>query len=229
VLPLKSSIALTLTLDGTVLAAVAAGARPPIHRVVDAVLTALVSAYRRSVALSTGAAAETVDVNYRGPVDLKPFTCTATASSFVHRVCFDEKNRYVLVRLKETYYHHCAVVAETARAGSRQAVRVGSTTAPSKANSIAAPIRCRRIERQQSAPPATLVATSTTRLAISTTLTRVSESMRMRRERRRAKRYQRPSAETLFMTISQSLNANLMQADVRLNRVATKLAPAEIG
>jgi hypothetical protein len=33
--------------------------------------------------------AETVQVRYRGPVDLGPFDCTdVTRSSFIHRVCF---------------------------------------------------------------------------------------------------------------------------------------------
>jgi len=41
---------------------------------------------------STWAEAETVDVNYRGPVDLKPFTCQDTKSSFVNRVCYDASN-----------------------------------------------------------------------------------------------------------------------------------------
>jgi hypothetical protein len=42
--------------------------------------------------LSAPAHAETVDVKYRGPVDLKPFVCRDTVSSLVNRVCSDEKN-----------------------------------------------------------------------------------------------------------------------------------------
>lgn len=37
------------------------------------------------VVLCATAQAETVDVKYRGLVDLKPFTCTNTVSSFVNR------------------------------------------------------------------------------------------------------------------------------------------------
>jgi hypothetical protein len=57
--------------------------------------------------IGTIANAETVELKYRGQVDLKPFTCKDTVSSFVNRVCYDEKNQYVLVLLKNTYYHYC--------------------------------------------------------------------------------------------------------------------------
>ncbi len=57
--------------------------------------------------LGTPAYAETVDVRYRGQVDLKPFNCKDTVSSLVNRVCYDEKNQYVVVLLKNTYYHYC--------------------------------------------------------------------------------------------------------------------------
>ena len=54
--------------------------------------------------------AETVQVKYRGPVDLKPFECIdITRSSFIHRVCFDNANRYMLINLAGTYYHYCEI------------------------------------------------------------------------------------------------------------------------
>lgn len=53
--------------------------------------------------------AETVDVKYRGPVDLKPFTCTDTKSSFVNRVCYDKANTYMLILLNKTWYHYCEI------------------------------------------------------------------------------------------------------------------------
>ncbi|TFW54413.1 hypothetical protein CT676_40370 [Bradyrhizobium sp. MOS001] len=54
--------------------------------------------------LSSWAEAETVDVKYRGPVDLKPFTCQEiTRSSVVNRLCYDASNQYVIVQLKTTY------------------------------------------------------------------------------------------------------------------------------
>ncbi len=52
--------------------------------------------------------AETVDVKYRGPVDLKPFVCQdVTRSSFINRVCYDANEKYMLIQLKATYYHYC--------------------------------------------------------------------------------------------------------------------------
>lgn len=52
--------------------------------------------------------AESVDVKYRGPVELKPFACQdITRSSVVSRLCYDASNQYVVVQLKTTYYHYC--------------------------------------------------------------------------------------------------------------------------
>ncbi|MCC8956129.1 KTSC domain-containing protein [Bradyrhizobium sp. Pear77] len=54
------------------------------------------------------ASAETVDVKYRGAVDLKPFACTdITRSSFIQRVCYDKAQSYMLINLRGTYYHYC--------------------------------------------------------------------------------------------------------------------------
>ena len=59
---------------------------------------------------SMPSSAETVFVKYRGDVDLKPFACTLTPrSSFIQRLCYDEKNSYVIVNLAGTYYHYCDV------------------------------------------------------------------------------------------------------------------------
>lgn len=52
--------------------------------------------------------AESVDVKYRGSVDLTPFVCTDTPrSSFIGRVCYDDKNQYMIVKLQNVYYHYC--------------------------------------------------------------------------------------------------------------------------
>jgi KTSC domain len=60
-----------------------------------------------------GANAETVDVKYGGAVDLKPFACEeVTRSSFIRRVCYDAGNRYMLIKLNETWYHYCSIDAE---------------------------------------------------------------------------------------------------------------------
>jgi hypothetical protein len=57
---------------------------------------------------------ETVDVKYRGPVDLAPFKCMAVdRSSFIRRVCYDIANSYMIVKLNETYYHYCDIDSAT--------------------------------------------------------------------------------------------------------------------
>ena len=64
------------------------------------------------------AQAETVDVKYRGQVDLRPFDCAAdiTRSSFIRRVCYDKGNEYMLINLNGTYYHYCQIDAGTVAA-----------------------------------------------------------------------------------------------------------------
>ncbi|MGY4160207.1 MULTISPECIES: KTSC domain-containing protein [unclassified Bradyrhizobium] len=58
--------------------------------------------------VAASASAETVDVKYRGAVDLKPFACTDIArSSFIQRVCYDKAQSYMLINLRGTYYHYC--------------------------------------------------------------------------------------------------------------------------
>jgi len=62
------------------------------------------------------AQAEIADVKYRGLIDLKSFTCTNTVSSFVNRVCYDKANSYMLILLKDTWYHYCEIDAGTVTA-----------------------------------------------------------------------------------------------------------------
>ena len=53
---------------------------------------------------------EYVWVTGRGLVDIEPLTCTDIAtSSFLRRVCYDEANRYLLVRMEEKWLHYCEV------------------------------------------------------------------------------------------------------------------------
>jgi KTSC domain len=55
-------------------------------------------------------ASETVDVKYRGQVDLRPFSCTdVSRSSFINRVCYDRTNEYMLISLNGIYYHYCEI------------------------------------------------------------------------------------------------------------------------
>jgi KTSC domain len=56
-------------------------------------------------------------VMHRGTcVDLRTFKCKPTVSSFVNEVCYDEKNKYMLILLKATWYHYCNIPAETVNA-----------------------------------------------------------------------------------------------------------------
>jgi hypothetical protein len=62
--------------------------------------------------VTTPATSETVDVKYRGIVDLTPFTCTDTPrSSFIQRVCYDKSQSYLLINLRGIYYHYCELPA----------------------------------------------------------------------------------------------------------------------
>ena len=66
-----------------------------------------------AVLFSTNSFAETVYVKYRGSVDLGSFSCSWTQDSFVNRLCYDQNEEYVLVQLKNTYYHYCEVPRST--------------------------------------------------------------------------------------------------------------------
>lgn len=58
--------------------------------------------------------AETVNVISRGSVDIKPFACEfVTRSRLVKRVCYDRRERYMLINLRGTYYHYCEIAPET--------------------------------------------------------------------------------------------------------------------
>ncbi len=60
------------------------------------------------------AGAETVQVKYRGAIDLKEFTCQdITRSSFINRVCYDDCNQYMIVQLQTVYYHYCELPKAT--------------------------------------------------------------------------------------------------------------------
>jgi hypothetical protein len=53
---------------------------------------------------------EIVDVRYRGPVNLKYFSCTnVEKSSFIKRVCYDRSNSYMVISLNGVYYHYCEI------------------------------------------------------------------------------------------------------------------------
>jgi hypothetical protein len=57
---------------------------------------------------------ETVDVKYRGPVDLQTFECRdITRSSFIQRVCYDKAQSYMIINLKGVNYHYCELPQAT--------------------------------------------------------------------------------------------------------------------
>ena len=66
------------------------------------------------VLMSQIATAETVQVKYHGVVPLDSFACTEVReNSDVSRICYDKAERYMVIRLKATYYHYCAIDAAT--------------------------------------------------------------------------------------------------------------------
>jgi hypothetical protein len=68
--------------------------------------------------------AETIQVKYHGPVSLDSFTCSdVRENSDVTRICYDAAVRYMVIRLRVTYYHYCEIDAKTVQ---------GLQAAPSK-------------------------------------------------------------------------------------------------
>jgi hypothetical protein len=58
--------------------------------------------------------AETVDLENRGTVDLKPFASQDTPrSSLVNRVCYDAANRSMIVQVNAVYSQYCDVPPAT--------------------------------------------------------------------------------------------------------------------
>ena len=56
------------------------------------------------------ALAETVQVKYHGPVSLDAFVCAEVDErSDVTRICYDVAERYMVIRLRSTYYHYCEI------------------------------------------------------------------------------------------------------------------------
>ncbi len=54
--------------------------------------------------------AQTIHVKYRStPVDIDngKFKCVTTDSSFVRATCYDQRDRYMVILLRNTWYHYC--------------------------------------------------------------------------------------------------------------------------
>jgi hypothetical protein len=88
--------------------------------------------------------AETVDVEGRGAVNLKPFLCQdITRSSLVNRVCYDAANRTMIVQLNSVYSQYCDV-PEAARDSFLNAPSMGQYyNANIKGSGAQASHRCR--------------------------------------------------------------------------------------
>jgi hypothetical protein len=88
--------------------------------------------------------AETVTVEGRGAVDLKPFVCQdITRSSLVNRVCYDAPNRTMIVQLNSVYSQYCDV-PEATRDSFLNAPSMGQYyNANIKGPRAQAPYRCR--------------------------------------------------------------------------------------
>jgi hypothetical protein len=88
--------------------------------------------------------AETIDVEHRGAVDLKPFVCQdITRSSLVNRVCYDAANHTMIVQVKTAYSQYCGV-PEATRTNFLNAPSMGQYyNAIIKGSGAQAPYQCR--------------------------------------------------------------------------------------
>jgi KTSC domain len=91
--------------------------------------------------------AETVNVEGRGTVDLKPFVCQdITRSSLVNRVCYDAANRVMIVQSNAAYSQYCGV-PKAARDSFLNAPSMGQYyNANIRRSGAEAPYQCRRQE-----------------------------------------------------------------------------------
>jgi hypothetical protein len=63
------------------------------------------------------ASIETISVKSRGSVPLATFICVFTPiSSVIGRICYDASERYMIVLVRQTYYHYCEVDTDTVAA-----------------------------------------------------------------------------------------------------------------
>ncbi|MER9490160.1 KTSC domain-containing protein [Mesorhizobium sp. M0563] len=86
----------------------------PLREALRGGLVGYMAAARLALILLAGAQgsalAEPVDVKYRGLVDLAKFECTGELdSSVVKRVCYNAEHAYMLIRLKQVWYHYCEI------------------------------------------------------------------------------------------------------------------------
>lgn len=90
------------------------------------------------------ATAETVQVKYHGAISLDSFACTdVKESSDVSRICYEKAERYMVIRLKTTYYHYCAIDAATVQGLQAAASKRQFFEARIKGTGAAGPFDCR--------------------------------------------------------------------------------------
>jgi hypothetical protein len=66
------------------------------------------------VAASTQLRAQMITVKYGGEIDLAPFQCTDISQrGRIGHVCYDDANRYLLIKLDQSYHQYCEVEAGT--------------------------------------------------------------------------------------------------------------------
>ena len=80
------------------------------HRAMNRRITAPLCAAALIFTSLGPASAQSVFVKYRGNVDLAPFKCEdINRSSFIHRICYDAAEQYMIILLQDTYYHYCEI------------------------------------------------------------------------------------------------------------------------
>lgn len=89
------------------------------------------------------ATAETVQVKYHGAVLLDSFACTDIKEiSDVSRICYDPVERYMLIRLKTTYYHYCAIDSDAVQGLQAATSKRQFFEARIKGNGASGPFDC---------------------------------------------------------------------------------------
>lgn len=78
-----------------------------------AIIARVAAATAVALALAWPARSETIAVKYRGLVELEAYDCQdVTRSSLVHRVCYDDSKREMIIELGATYYAYCDIGAD---------------------------------------------------------------------------------------------------------------------
>jgi hypothetical protein len=88
--------------------------------------------------------AETVQVKYHGVVSLDAFACEdVKEGSDVSRFCYDKAERYMVIRLKTTYYHYCEIDAATVQSLGRSSSKRQFFETRIRGNGANGPFDCR--------------------------------------------------------------------------------------